>query len=175
MKSKECKCQLIIFLRNKVDLANLTDPDVSSQLSSMASSALNNLTEAEDLLADLQKAETSSNIRDFYDIGFLGYCAGNKTSKGDYVVDYCSHAKSMFWFDPVTVWGLNGTGAEALLPDTLKDGLKAYEKASKWMFVAYMIAFAAAVVEILVSFSAFFSRIGSLITSLISGVSVNLA
>lgn len=137
----------------------------------MASSAFKNLTEEKDLLADLQKAEVSSNIRDFYDIGFLGYCAGNKTNKGDYVVDYCSHAQSMFWFDPVTVWGLNGTGAEALLPDTLKNGLKAYEKASKWMFVAYTIAFAATGVEILVAISAFFSRIGSLITSLISGVS----
>lgn len=77
----------------------------------------------------------------------------------------------MFWFDPVTVWGLNGTGAEALLPGTLKDGLKAYEKASRWMFVAYMIALAATCAEILVAISAFFSRIGSLITTLISGVS----
>lgn len=161
------------LLRNQVDLANLTDPDVSSQLSSMASLALKNLTEAKDLLSDLQKAETESQIRDFYDIGFLGYCAGNKTSNGDYIVDYCSPAKPMFWFDPVTVWGLNGTGAEALLPDALKDGLKAYEKASTWMFVAYVIAFAATFVEILVAISAFFSRIGSLLTSLISGVSTH--
>lgn len=111
-------------------------------------------------------------MRDFYDIGLMGYCAGNKTSSGSYKVDYCSKPKSEFSFDPVSVWKLNSTTSkpEDLLPSNLKKALDTYKSVSKWMFIAYAVAFAATIVELVVGLTAIFSRLGSLVTSIVSGV-----
>ena len=68
------------------------------------------------------------------------------------------------------VWGLNGTGVENLFPKDLKDGLNTYKNVSKYMFIVYVIALVAAVVELLVGVSAMFSRWGSFVTTFFAAV-----
>lgn len=154
----------------RADVSNLSDPNSS------VSSALENLAgEATGLSSDklgqaLEQARKDLNLRDFYDIGLWNYCAGNKTSSGGFDVDYCSPRKAQFWFNPVEVWKLNNTGVEDLLPDNLQKALNTYKDVSKWMFIAYAVAFVATVVELVVGLTAIFSRLGSLITSLVSGI-----
>jgi hypothetical protein len=149
-------------------MSNLTAN--AAQLQGIASQAINNDPQAQQLLKALEQSEKDADLRDFYDIGLWGYCAGNKTSSGAFNVDYCSPRQSMFWFNPVDVWKLNDTGLHVLLPDNLQKALNTYEKVSKWMFVAYMIAIATTAIELVVGISAIFSRLGSCITSLVSGV-----
>lgn len=155
---------------SQVDLSNLTNATTSSALTHLAESAIRNDTKAKELGEALEKADKDAEIRDFYDIGLWGYCTGNKTSNGDFDVDHCSSRKAMFWFNPSEVWGLNETGVDALFPESLQKGLSAYEKAAKWMFIAYFIAIISAVAELLVGISAIFSRLGSCVTTLVSGV-----
>lgn len=143
---------------------------------SSAESAIDDLTRRDDSASALESAlSAASNLRDFYDIGLWGYCAGNKTSSGKYEVDYCSKPKAEFAFDPVTVWGLNTTSSEDsvlsdIFPDGLQNAIKTYKKVFKWMFIAYIIAFIATALELVVGLTAICSRLGSLVTSLISGV-----
>ena len=54
-----------------------------------------------------------------------------------------SPRQAEFWFNPVEVWGLNGTNAESLFPKELKDGLNTYKHVSKYMFIVYVIALVA--------------------------------
>ncbi|KAL8964836.1 MAG: hypothetical protein Q9183_004186, partial [Haloplaca sp. 2 TL-2023] len=75
-------------------------------------------------------------VRDFYHIHLWNYCAGDFEDGGDEVT-MCSPRKNKFWFNPVEVWNLNNTGIDHLFSDELKSGLKAYETATKWMFIAY--------------------------------------
>lgn len=77
----------------------------------------------------------------------------------------------MFWFNPSEVWGLNETGVDTLFPKNLQKGLNGYEKAAKWMFVAYVVATISTAAELLVGISAVFSRLGSCVTTIVSGVS----
>ncbi|QKX57600.1 uncharacterized protein TRUGW13939_04718 [Talaromyces rugulosus] len=159
----------LYFLR--VDLSNLTNATTSSALTHLAESAIRNDTKAKELGEALEKADKDAEIRDFYDVGLWGYCTGNKTSKGDFDVDHCSSRKAMFWFNPTEVWGLNETGIDALFPETLQKGLSGYEKAAKWLFIAYVVAIISTAAELLVGIGAMFSRLGSCITTLVSGVS----
>lgn len=159
----------------RADLSNLTSAGGSS-LADQAASALSDLTNlgSSSLEAALAEAIAADKIRDFYDVGLWGYCAGNKTSSGDYKVDYCSKAKAEFYFDPVEVWGLNSTSAassvEDILPTNLQKALNTYKAVSKWMFIAYIVAFAATALELIVGLLAICSRLGSLVCSIISGV-----
>jgi SUR7/PalI family len=89
------------------------------------------------------------------------YCSWNGNDK----YSFCSPRKSEFWFNPVEVWGLNGTGAENLFPKELKDGLDTYKDVSKYMFIVYVIALVATIVELLIGVSAMFSRWGSFVTT----------
>lgn len=161
-----------------MDLSNLTSSGGTS-LADQAASALGDLTNlgSSSLDAALVEAVAAGTIRDFYDIGLWGYCAGNKTSTGDFKVDFCSKTKSEFWFDPVTIWGLNSTSnatsstngtSDAILPTSLQKALNTYKAVSKWMFIAYIIAFGATVLELIVGLFAICSRLGSCVTSLIS-------
>jgi hypothetical protein len=125
---------------------------------------------SQQLAGALEQAEKDLDLRDFYEIGLWDYCSGNKTSNGDYDVNYCSPRKAEFWFNPVEVWKLNNTGVVDLLPSDLQKALNTYESVSKWMFIAYAVAFFSTIAELVVGLTAIFSRLGSLITSLVSGV-----
>lgn len=118
----------------------------------------------------MNKASDQLNLKDFYTVGVWGYCEGNITSSNSYETTFCSKPKAAFWFNPFEVWGLEDTGVENGLPDSLKKALNTYKAVSKWMFVAYIIAFIATIVELVVGLFAICSRWGSCVTSLVAGV-----
>ncbi|KAJ9220947.1 hypothetical protein DTO207G8_2643 [Paecilomyces variotii] len=153
----------------RADLQNLTT--TASDVSSTLSSALGASDTSSNLSSLLNEAEKELNLKDFYDIGLFGYCDGDVTND-EFKTTNCSKAKAGFWFNPVQVWNLNGTGIEDILPDSLQKELNTYKAVTKWMFIAYIIAFAATVVELVVGLTAICSRLGSCITSLVSTVSL---
>lgn len=120
---------------------------------------------AQDVSDVLGKLQADSTLADFYQIGLWGYCDGdiknNKTT-----VTECSKPKSEFYFDPFSVWGLNSTSIKDELPKDYNNYMKVYKTVSKWMFIAYAVAFAVTVAEIVVGFFAICSRWGSCVTTL---------
>ena len=109
-------------------------------------------------------------MEDFYIVGLWNYCDGEYDDK-KYKTKHCSDRKAKFWFNPVEVWGLSGTGVDEKFPEDLKKGLDVYKKVSGWMFIAYAVAFFATIAELVIGISAIFSRWGSLFTTICSGVS----
>lgn len=134
----------IINTRDTTAAVSARDTSVNSELNT--------------LLVDAQKA---LKIQDYYTVYLWNYCSWNGNDK----YSFCSPRKSEFWFNPVEVWGLNGTGAENLFPKELKDGLDTYKNVSKYMFIVYVIALVATIVELLIGVSAMFSRWGSFVTT----------
>lgn len=120
---------------------------------------------AQDVSDVLGKLQADSTLADFYQVGLWGYCDGdiknNKTT-----VTECSKPKSEFYFDPFSVWGLNSTSIKDELPKDYNKYMNVYKTVSKWMFIAYIVAFAVTVAEIVVGFFAICSRWGSCVTTL---------
>ncbi|KAK5097792.1 hypothetical protein LTR70_002834 [Exophiala xenobiotica] len=149
----------------KLDLTNFTTA-VSANLAGGTTGS--NLTV---LGGALQAAKQQLDMKDYYTIYLRGYCGWN----GDDTYANCSSPKAIFWFDPVTIWGLdsNTTGlpVEDLLPSNLRTGLSTYEKVSKAMSIVYLVALAATAATVLVGISAIFSRWGSLATTFFAAAS----
>ncbi|RHZ62122.1 uncharacterized protein CDV56_100217 [Aspergillus thermomutatus] len=167
-KSSSATLNNLYFFR-----ANLQNLTTSSTVESTVSSALESAgvdVSSSDLATALNEAQKQLNIKDFYDIGLWGYCDGD-VSNGNYKTSNCSKPKAEFYFDPITVWKLNDTGVEDVLPSDLSKALNVYKNVSKWMFIAYIVAFIATVVELVVGVFAICSRWGSCVTSLVSAVS----
>ncbi|KAF4221247.1 hypothetical protein CNMCM8980_003281 [Aspergillus fumigatiaffinis] len=167
-KSSSSTLNNLYFFR--ADLQNLT---TSSSVTSAVSSALESAgvdVSSSDLANALDEAQKQLKIKDFYDIGLWGYCDGDVTS-GNYKTQNCSKPKAEFYFNPITIWQLNDTGVEDVLPDDLSKALNVYKNVSKWMFIAYIVAFVATIVELVVGLFAICSRWGSCVTSLVSAVS----
>ncbi|KAL4804788.1 SUR7/PalI family-domain-containing protein [Aspergillus unguis] len=152
----------------RADLQNLNGSATVQNEVSSALSDLNINVDDGDLGAALDEVQNYFNIPDFYNIGLFGYCEGNITSNNDYKVSNCSHPEAQFWFNPVDIWNLKSLGLENAIPDDLQDALNVYKNVSKWMCVAYIIAFAATALEILLGITAIFSRWGSCVTTLVS-------
>lgn len=157
----------------QADLQNLTlsSSTESSLTSALSAEGIDTSNSSSELSSLLSQAKNELNLKDFYDVGLFGYCDGNVTNN-EFDTTYCSKAKAAFWFDPVDVWGLNGTGVEDILPTDLQKDLKTYKAVAKWMFVAYIVAFASTIVELLVGLTAICGRLGSCITTLVSSVSL---
>ncbi|OJJ46925.1 hypothetical protein ASPZODRAFT_1854276 [Penicilliopsis zonata CBS 506.65] len=137
-----------------------------SQLLSEAGVSTTNLT------ALLEEAEEDTDLKDFYSIGLWGYCDGS-ISNGTYNTTACTSPKAEFYFNPITVWGLNSSSStEDVLPSSLTKAIKVYRDVSKWMFVAYIIAFCATLAEIVLGVFAICSRWGSCVVTLVSSVSL---
>lgn len=119
---------------------------------------------------NLVSSSRSNNLADIYEIYLRNYCSGSKNSTGGAVLTTCSPAKSDFWFDPITIWGLNGTGVAADFPTALQDGLNVYQKVSKWMFVAYVVAIIATAANVVLGIFAICSRWGSCVTSIAASI-----
>lgn len=117
----------------------------------------------------LNQAKGAANLKDFYTVYLWNYCSWDGSDK----YSFCSKREPYFAFDPVEVWGLEGSGIDNVFPKQLQDGLKAYKAVSKWMFVAYLVALVATILELLVGISALFSRWGSFCTTFFSSVSQN--
>lgn len=122
-----------------------------------------------DLVKAIQGAASAGNMRDIYQVGLWNYCEADlKDGKAENW--HCTDRQNYFWFNPFAVWKLENTTVQAAFPDTFKNGIDAYEKVSKWMFVSYMVALVLTVAEVLIGISAIFSRWGSLITTIVSTV-----
>lgn len=111
----------------------------------------------------------STDLKDFYSIGLWGYCEGD-VKDNSFKTTFCSHPEAEFWFNPLKVWGLEKGGAQDLLSGSEKKTMDIYKNVSKWMFIAYIIAFIATCVELVVGIFAICSRWGSCVTTLVSGV-----
>ncbi|KAI9854371.1 MAG: hypothetical protein M1813_001274 [Trichoglossum hirsutum] len=105
-----------------------------------------------------------SKQKDVYAIYLWNYCSGN-LKDGVQELNFCSKPNHWF-FDLYNLWSTWG--------------IKIAEPGSKWywlrntprpMLVAYNIALAASILEVLVGFSAIFSRWGSFATLFFSGLS----
>ncbi|KAJ5103247.1 hypothetical protein N7532_003776 [Penicillium argentinense] len=119
--------------------------------------------EVSDVLKTLQD---DSQLADFYSIGLWGYCQGS-IENGDYKTEKCSKPKAEFYFDPLDVWGLSDNEAiKNELPDDYNKIMKVYKAVSKWMFIAYLVAFILGIVELLIGIFAICSRWGSCVTTL---------
>ena len=116
-------------------------------------------------------ASNSTQVAGFYQVYLWNYCSGNGSSSQNETITYCSPRQNEFWFDPVSAWGLNETGAEQLFGKELTDGLNIYKNVAKWMFLCYLIAIISTAAEILVGISSLFSRLGALATTIVSSVS----
>ena len=115
----------------------------------------------------LVNAQKTLKLQDYYTVYLENYCSWNGNDK----YTFCSPRQTEFWFNPVEVWGLNGTGVESLFPKELTDGLNTYKDVAKYMFIIYVIALAATIIELLVGITAMFSRWGSFFTTFIAAVS----
>ena len=111
----------------------------------------------------LEAAKQAMGMQDYYTIYLRSYCGWNGNDK----YANCTDPKSYFWFNPITIWGLNNTGTpvDDFLPKSFRDGLDTYHGASKAMFVLYVAALAATSATLLVGVSAIFSRWGSFFTT----------
>ena len=151
----------------RADTSNVTS-SLSVDLPIPDSSIANNL-----IGQGLKDAEGKVSLKDFYTVALWGYCDGSKgnSSNGNASqVDFCSKPVSEFYFNFIDVWGLNNTVAKDF-PKELQGALNTYKTVSKWMYIAYVIAFVATCVELVVGFFAIFSRWGSFATTIASGVS----
>lgn len=116
-----------------------------------------------------QSVNSTVHLKDFYTVSLWNYCDGTITG-GVSRTDFCSKPAAQYWFDPIQVWGLNNTATNAI-PKNLQSALNTYKTVTKWMFIAYVVAFTATAVELLLGFLAIFSRWGSFVTTLVAGVS----
>lgn len=161
-----------------VDFSNFSTADAGS---------LSNSTE---LTTALTAAETLGLLEDQYRVYLWSYCTAEKTGGN---MDWCSHKKSGFVFDPVELFKLNSTAVstgsdetdnvikdainnakekgDEILGDTASGAMKVYKKVAKWNFWAYQIAFWTTVVTIVVGLLAICSRWGSLCTWIFAVVS----
>jgi len=121
-------------------------------------------------ITQLTATNSKDELKDIYQVYLWNYCSGNvdNGTSGGVKINYCSPRKAQFWFDPVTVWNLNGTGVDNLFPSALDKGLNVYKKVSTWMFIAYTISFWVTASSIAVGIAAIFSRWGSCMTAIVS-------
>ncbi|PYI05770.1 hypothetical protein BO78DRAFT_430305 [Aspergillus sclerotiicarbonarius CBS 121057] len=154
----------------RANLKNITSK--ASDTASTIQSVVDDITGVSDgdLSAALEEIEKEYNIADFYTIGLWGYCEGNITNSSTYHTTNCSKPEAEFWFNPLDVWNLEDTGLENALSSKVRKELNTYKAVSKWMFIAYVIAFAATIAELVVGVFAICSRWGSCVTSLVSAV-----
>ncbi|KAJ5959899.1 Actin cortical patch SUR7/pH-response regulator PalI [Penicillium vulpinum] len=159
----------LYFIR--LDLSNIsTGTAITSEVENRLKDAHITSVTAEEISATIKTFQDDANIADFYDIGLWGYCEGNST-KGKETVSSCTEPKAQFYFNPSSVLGMSESQLEKQLGDGLKKTMNVYKAVSKWMFIAYLVAFIATCVQILVGIFAIFSRWGSCVTTIVSIVS----
>lgn len=161
---------MVILTICQINLQNFTTSSgTKSEISSALSSANINIPSS-DLDSLMKNATTQMNLKDFYTVGIWGYCSGNVTTDNAFKTTFCSKPKAAYYFDPFEVWGLENSGVESELPSGMAKAMNTYKSVSKWMFIAYIVAFIATVLELLVGLFAICSRWGSCVTSLVAGV-----
>ncbi|KAK3674990.1 hypothetical protein LTR78_005334 [Recurvomyces mirabilis] len=160
----------------------------------LSTASASNLANTTTLTAALELAQSENQLAKLYQIHLWNYCSSSKT---DGSIDFCSKKESQFVFDPLSVWGLNGTNATSsssdsaaannvvqseinqakdsaeglenkLLGKSGKAALDTYRHVAKWMFIAYEISFWTTLATIVCGILAIFSRWGSFFTWLFS-------
>jgi hypothetical protein len=121
---------------------------------------------AHDVSDVVGKLQADSTLADFYQIGLWGYCDGD-VKKDKTTVKECSKPKNEFYFDPLSVWGLDSTSMDELSKEFNHD-LNVSKTVSKWMYIAYIAAFIMIIAEILVGFFAIYSRTGGYIATVVA-------
>ncbi|KAL5360954.1 SUR7/PalI family-domain-containing protein [Aspergillus floccosus] len=157
----------LYFFRANLQNVTSSSSSVTSQVTDALNSAGVSVSDG-DIQSALQEVEKTFDLKDFYTIGLWGYCDGNINNNHKYNVSNCSKPETMFWFNPLEVWNLEQSGLENALPDGVEKSLNIYKNVSKWMFVAYIVAFVATVVELVVGIFAICSRWGSCVTTLVA-------
>ncbi|KAK5113628.1 hypothetical protein LTR62_003255 [Meristemomyces frigidus] len=165
---------------------------VQANFSSLDLSSANPAANTTTLTAALELAQTAHILEKIYRVHLWNYCAsGEDNGSGA----KCADKQAYFYFDPVAVWGLNGTNATSdsssaaesilwaelnsaknsaeglenkLLGKSGKEALDAYRKVAKWMFIAYEVSFWTTLATIVCGVLAIFSRWGSFLTWLFS-------
>ncbi|CAI7587073.1 unnamed protein product [Penicillium glandicola] len=156
----------LYFMR--LDLSNISSGTaLTSEITEALSDAGITSVTAEEVEATIETIQESADIADFYDIGLWGYCSGNITDDKDTVTS-CTDPKAQFYFNPATVLGISETTLETELGSGMKKILKVYKAVSKWMFIAYLVAFIATCAQVLLGVLAIFSRWGSCVTTIVS-------
>ncbi|KAJ5385061.1 Actin cortical patch SUR7/pH-response regulator PalI [Penicillium concentricum] len=159
----------LYFIR--LDLSNIS---TGSAITSEITDRLNDLHITSVTAAEIEETiktfQNDADIADFYDIGLWGYCEGNST-KGKDTVSSCTDPKAQFYFNPSSILGVSETQLEKELGSGFKKTLNIYKAVSKWMFIAYLVAFIATCAQVLLGIFAIFSRWGSCVTTIVSIVS----
>ncbi|KXG45158.1 Actin cortical patch SUR7/pH-response regulator PalI [Penicillium griseofulvum] len=159
----------LYFIR--LDLSNIsTGSAVTSEITDRLNDAHITSVSAADIEATIKTFQNDANIADFYDIGLWGYCEGD-SDKGKETVSKCTEPKAQFYFNPSSVLGMSEAQIEKELGSGFKKTLNVYKAVSKWMFIAYLVAFVATCAQILLGIFAIFSRWGSCVTTIVSIVS----
>ncbi|CAI7664502.1 unnamed protein product [Penicillium bialowiezense] len=158
----------LYFMR--LDLSNMSsNSDAITTIENKLSEAGIDVSDS-DITKLINTLQDDSTIADFYDIGLWGYCQGNITNNKD-TVSSCTKPKAEFYFNPSDVLGVSESELEEELGSSVKKIMKVYKAVSKWMFIAYLVAFIATCAQILVGIFAIFSRWGSCVTTIVSIVS----
>lgn len=151
-----------------MDLTNFTTSNLANLVTGLDS------TETSVLSGALSAAKNSGGLADYYTIYLENYCSWN----GKDAYSYCSPRTTGFAFDPITIWGLNDTSVEPLLPASLRDGVATYKKLAGVQYAFYVIALAGSAITLLLGITAFFSKWGSFFTTAtatLSGISAIVA
>jgi hypothetical protein len=138
-----------------MDLTNFTASDLANLVPGLDSTEISVLSGA------LSAAKNSGGLADYYTVYLENYCSWN----GNDAYSYCSPRTTNFAFDPITIWGLNSTSVEPLLPASLRDGVATYKKLAGVMYVFYVIALAGSALALILGITAFFSKWGSFFTT----------
>lgn len=138
-----------------MDLTNFTTNNLANLVPGLDS------TETSALSGALSAAKNSGGLADYYTIYLENYCSWN----GNDAYSYCSPRTTSFAFDPITIWGLNSTTVEPLLPTSLRDGVATYKKLAGVMYAFYVIALAGSALTLLLGITALFSKWGSFFTT----------
>lgn len=109
----------------------------------------------------------NTNLKDFYSIGLWGYCDGDIVN-GNYETSWCSKPRSEYYFNATQVWGMDNNPIMNSLPNDYHKAMDIYKGASKWMFIAYWVAFAVTCLVLVVGVFAICSRWGSCVTTLVA-------
>jgi hypothetical protein len=113
------------------------------------------------------------DLKQFYSVYLWNWCSSSGS-----VVDskaFCTASSGSFEFNPLTAldltkW-LESTPSDKVFPTTLNDAINTYNKASRWLRAAYIIAGITKAVELVFGLVAIFSQWGSLFAAFAAGVS----
>lgn len=108
-----------------------------------------------------------------YDIGLWGYCYTDQKNKR-----HCTKAKFDWANDALNTSYIehfgSAAGVEIDLPEEIENALKAFRHVTKWTEVAYIVAFIALAVEIVLGIFANCSTLVSCCTWIIAGIATTL-